>query len=107
MGKASRKKISRKVSVSNTKQSEGQIGHPTPRKIIPFLIFLILLVSFAVYFNTLFNGFVYDDIGQVLENHWIKCEIPTGHIFQKCIELPGGDCNLKLLQTVDASYFYA
>ena len=85
MGKASRKKISRKVSVSNTKQSEGQIGHPTPRKIIPFLIFLILLVSFAVYFNTLFNGFVYDDIGQVLENHWIKDVKYLPDIFSKSV----------------------
>jgi len=35
-------------------------------------IFIIVLTSFAVYFNTLSNNFVYDDRIQVLENHWIK-----------------------------------
>src|SRR3990172_3038785 len=35
-------------------------------------IVLVLLVSFAVYFNSLFNDFVYDDHYQVLENSWIK-----------------------------------
>ena len=39
-----------------------------------FLLFtvIILIASFAVYFNALFNDFVYDDKVQVLENHWIK-----------------------------------
>ncbi len=35
-------------------------------------VFILLLVSFAVYFNALSNGFVYDDMGQVLKNPWIK-----------------------------------
>jgi hypothetical protein len=48
------------------------MGHPTPRKIIPLLIFLSLLISFAVYFNALSNDFVYDDTTQVLKNDWIK-----------------------------------
>src|SRR4030067_1293934 len=40
----------------------------------PFLLFIIiiLITSFAVYFNALSNDFVYDDKSQVLENHWIK-----------------------------------
>jgi len=33
---------------------------------------IIILVSFAVYSNTLYNGFVFDDIPNVLENRWIK-----------------------------------
>jgi len=33
---------------------------------------IIILFSFAVYFNTLYNNFVFDDIPNVLENHWIK-----------------------------------
>jgi len=42
-------------------------------KITPFLlIIIILLTSFAVYFNALFNEFVYDDNLQILENGWIK-----------------------------------
>ncbi len=32
----------------------------------------ILLVSVAVYFNTLFNGFVFDDEFQVVKNPWIR-----------------------------------
>ena len=35
-------------------------------------ITIILIVSFGVYANTLFNGFVYDDVFQVLKNEWIK-----------------------------------
>ena len=35
-------------------------------------IAIILLVSVGVYANTLLNGFVYDDVFQVLKNEWIK-----------------------------------
>jgi len=37
-----------------------------------FYAIIILLISFAVYSNTLYNNFVFDDIPNVLENHWIK-----------------------------------
>ncbi len=33
---------------------------------------IIILVSFAVYFNALFNGFVFDDISQIVKNPWVK-----------------------------------
>jgi protein O-mannosyl-transferase len=36
------------------------------------LVVIIVLTSFATYFNALFNGFVFDDIPQVVENRWIK-----------------------------------
>ncbi|OGR00820.1 MAG: hypothetical protein A2505_02505 [Deltaproteobacteria bacterium RIFOXYD12_FULL_55_16] len=39
---------------------------------IPQVISCIFIVSFAVYFNTLFNSFVFDDIQNVIENRWIK-----------------------------------
>lgn len=32
----------------------------------------IVVIGFAVYFNAHFNGFVFDDIPQVLKNPWIK-----------------------------------
>jgi tetratricopeptide (TPR) repeat protein len=36
------------------------------------LIMIIIVVSCAVYFNALRNGFVYDDIPQVVQNPWIR-----------------------------------
>jgi tetratricopeptide (TPR) repeat protein len=35
------------------------------------MIVIIALSSFAVYFNSFYNGFVFDDTFQVIENHWI------------------------------------
>src|SRR5512135_1179182 len=32
----------------------------------------ILLIAFLVYYKTLYNGFVYDDGLQVVQNHWIR-----------------------------------
>ena len=37
----------------------------------PLMITIILIASFAVYSNTLFNNFVYDDTDQVVKNPWI------------------------------------
>jgi len=37
-----------------------------------FALTLIILVSFAVYFNSLFGEFVYDDASQIVDNPWIK-----------------------------------
>ena len=53
----------------------------------PFLLFIIiiLIASFAVYFNALFNDFVYDDKVQVLENHWIKDIKFIPEIFSKSV----------------------
>jgi Tfp pilus assembly protein PilF len=36
------------------------------------MIIAILFASFLVYFNSLYDGFVYDDEFQVVQNHWIR-----------------------------------
>ena len=44
----------------------------TKTSITTLLTMVIIGISVAVYFNALFNGFVYDDGTQVLANNWIK-----------------------------------
>ncbi len=56
-----------------------------PEEIPPHLLIIILLVSFAVYFNALFNNFVYDDLTQVLENPWIKSIRYIPNIFSSSV----------------------
>jgi len=41
-------------------------------KELRFPLFLIIFISLAVYANTLWNGFVYDDNFLVIDNPWIK-----------------------------------
>jgi tetratricopeptide (TPR) repeat protein len=36
------------------------------------LITIVVFANFAVYFNALSNGFVYDDDAQIVENYWIR-----------------------------------
>ncbi|MFZ5366095.1 MAG: hypothetical protein ACOZBZ_02280 [Patescibacteria group bacterium] len=38
------------------------------------LIFLIVAVGFLVYFNSLFNGFVWDDEEQIVKNPLIQAK---------------------------------
>jgi hypothetical protein len=45
----------------------------------------ILLVSFGVYINALFNGFVFDDLYLVLENPWIKDIRSIPYIFSSSL----------------------
>jgi len=84
MGKASRKKKpiqegrsdkSRDLKSSKTfgtQQTKKESQKSFSKTRLPLMIIIILITSFAVYFNALFNDFVYDDKLQVLENHWIK-----------------------------------
>jgi Flp pilus assembly protein TadD len=71
----------------NTFESKRNIVLSGPmRKWIPALIILIIfLVSFAVYFNTLSNDFVYDDKGQVLDNQWIRNVKYIPDVFSKSV----------------------
>ncbi len=52
-------------------QADVKFAHPPSRAVILSATITIVLVSFAVYSNALFNGFVYDDKFQVLKNPWI------------------------------------
>jgi protein O-mannosyl-transferase len=47
------------------------MGRNISTKSPAYPIIIVLVASFAAYFNTLFNGFVYDDIFQVVKNPWI------------------------------------
>jgi tetratricopeptide (TPR) repeat protein len=56
-----------------TQDSTPSSGKESSRKTRSYLLLTtVFLVSFVVYFNTLFNGFVMDDHFQVLENRWIR-----------------------------------
>ncbi len=47
------------------------IQMPWPKATFSILLVIVILSSFAVYFNSLSNGFVYDDAWQVLKNRWM------------------------------------
>ena len=97
VGKASRKKVSsideargnqgrheKKSDSSQELPSKGSLKtNSSIRMFIPILI--LALVSFAVYFNTLYNGFVYDDNGQIVENPWIRNIKHLPDIFSKSV----------------------
>ncbi|MGD1076174.1 MAG: hypothetical protein ABR903_08900 [Thermodesulfovibrionales bacterium] len=56
------------------------------RKRLPALpLLIVLLVSFRIYFNALFNSFVYDDRLQVLDNCWIRDINHVPDIFSKSV----------------------
>lgn len=97
MGKASRKK---KGSTNEALGNRGKLGktvkpsQESPLKgglqkttsIIAFIpILIILLVSFAVYFNAFFGDFVFDDRYQILENPWIRNISNVPAIFSKSV----------------------
>ncbi len=83
MGKASRKKkviredqtdgssILRSSKESLTSNIKNELQKAPSKGTWPLAIISILLVSCAVYFNSLFDDFVYDDIHQVVNNPWI------------------------------------
>ena len=65
------------------------------RQLFPAAVILVL--SSAVYVNTLVNGFVWDDVMQVLENHWIRNTRYLPDIFSKSVWSFEGD--------VDSNYY--
>lgn len=46
---------------------------------------MIIIASCAVYFNALFNGFVSDDVAQIVENPWIRDVRYIPEIFTKSV----------------------
>ncbi len=70
------------------------ISLPRTNGTIPYLFIVVIsCVCFAVYFNALANGFVYDDLQQVVKNQWIKDlkyipEIFSTHVW-KFVEIEG------------------
>lgn len=50
-----------------------------------FPILLVIFISFAVYFNALSNGFVYDDDVQILKNRWITDLTNMPEVFSKSV----------------------
>jgi tetratricopeptide (TPR) repeat protein len=50
----------------------GQSKFELSRSAIAVAILVIVLATFAVYFNTLSNGFAHDDEYQILNNPWIR-----------------------------------
>ena len=58
------------------KKTAGKKGESLQSRVRTSVLFvpimIIVLASFAVYFNALFNGFVYDDKQQVVDNIWIR-----------------------------------
>jgi len=96
MGKASRKKVSVDEVVFNqdkhdkqlktSQESRSKTGLQKTALLIKFIpILILLLVSFAVYYNALFGAFVYDDKSQIVDNPWIRdiSNIPT--IFSRSV----------------------
>ncbi len=97
VGKASRKK---KVSINEAPGNRGRLekestpSRESPSKgslqkktsiiaLIPILI--LLLVSFAAYFNALSGAFVYDDKTQIVDNPWIRDIGNIPEIFSKSV----------------------
>lgn len=42
------------------------------KHLIIFCVFFLFILSFSVYYNSFQNGFVYDDLEQILDNQWLK-----------------------------------
>lgn len=73
MGKRSRKKKQRLNQAPPVAGGyETDSGSPALQRIPWYFIFTIVVISISVYLNALSNGFVYDDVDQIVENPWIR-----------------------------------
>ena len=73
-------------------RTENDAIEPNSKTILMLLI--IMVVSFAVYANALFNGFVFDDLYQVVENRWIRdIKFIPDMFFKNVWSFGGGESN--------------
>jgi tetratricopeptide (TPR) repeat protein len=67
------KSVCHKPVISDKAHSENESNdHPALRTTYRFPVLIIVLFSFLVYFSALSGDFVYDDMGQILKNPWIR-----------------------------------
>jgi len=64
------KKSSQKPSSQHNAIRSGGISVPGAEDLVP--IVLLVLLCLVVYYNSLSNGFVYDDFGSIVENRYIR-----------------------------------
>ena len=60
-------------------------GKRNAKTVLLLPLVIIAMISFGIYFNALFNGFVYDDMRQVLNNPWIQDLRYLPDIFSKSV----------------------
>ena len=82
------------------RQTQETSRIPAPRTALLLPVAVVLLASFAVYFNTLPNDFVYDDSSQVLKNYWIRDVGNLPKIFTKSVwGFQGAPVGRKIVQS--------
>ena len=77
--------MAKKIKKSHEPRKKVPTEKPVWKLTPVLIIILILLSSFAVYFNSMSNDFVYDDITQVWDNPWIKDIRHLPEIFSKSV----------------------
>jgi len=63
----------------------GRAEDSPPGKTVWLMLAVVAAASFAVYLNTLPNGFVYDDNGQIVRNPWIRNVRYLPEVFHKSV----------------------
>jgi hypothetical protein len=96
MGRASKKKKIQAdgypEAVKTPSDPHIAAAHETgPKAVFYLMLIMILFASFAVYFTSLHNGFVYDDNRQVTQNLWIRDVSFLPEIFSKGVWSFEGD----------------
>ena len=105
MGKASRKKAK---TIEAKKTDETVSEKPSSTKFQHILsILLILLISIAIYSNTLKNGFVYDDEFTIVNNTLIKNFSNLSKLFTREYFISSGEMSYRPVVTFTYFIDYA